>query len=556
MCAFPGASRASWSSSKFDEAILGSNDWRLRVYDAAATATRAEAWSDPAFIHRRHQALVGGADPVRLPSQHLADVAYVNDPMERAWSEKFYRITRNHQRCRQLMPFDKELLFDIPAAGTTSRSEDSSWRPYDLRASERRIRNATGRFVGGHEYRTEYFQPNSMGTWPRVPALFNELEVPYALNVPTPLVVRLHGLEMAQWSDIQETRDRAPEVWAMWCACSTLFVRDAVAEFLFELSRGRLMWLPSRLAVEIHNFTPLRLCGTPNHAEVLSKALLSIGRVNWRKVDPAVSIRPKRNPHIGPFFHNGDHVPWNERGRDGGELDVVPELLLPAEVPIQVRGTRGPRIGLVDLTLVREPTVGHGRRPGHWRGVFVDKARLSGATPQERKTADRMRGKRPVRPDRSNPMAMAWTPRQRDRRHAPGTAQPVNAERPVEISAPNSMAPGTRGDTPVPRLVGKRGLTVEPAWSVRKRRRADEGSTAQVVASHEGVGVSDVSMEDLQGELESAKTAVIVEKIGAASSITIHPLARELMATVGDTSRSKGLRDFVNHRLTRGNFPW
>jgi len=293
----------------------------------------------------------------------------------------------------------------------------------------------------------------------------------------------------------------------------------------------------------------------------LSKALLSIGRVDWRKVDPALSIRPKRNPHLGPFFHNGDHVPWNERGRNGGELDIVAELSMPEDAPIHDRGSRGERIRCVDLTRFREPTVGHGRRPRQWRGVFVDKARLSGATPQERATADRMRGKRPVRRNQGNPVEMAWTPRSRDRRNAADATQLGCAERPVasvalQSNAGDRTAPGTSGDTSTARLLGKRGLTLEPAWSVRKRSRSGESSNAQVASQGERAGEGLISMEDLHVELEAAKAAVAVENIRAASSITIHPSARELMSRAEVSSGNKGLQDFVNYRLSRREFPW
>jgi len=358
-----------------DRAVLESEDWRRRVFGSYGAQRAPPTWNDSTYLRKRHDVLAANGMH-RLDSLLNADVPYAEDAAEAEWAEMFWSYAGAAHRCADLAPLDIRLLFGVAPPGVGG----ATLRHNDYRCTERKIRHSTGRLVPGHEYRAEYMRPPCLSSWPHIPPLLARYEVPFMMYAPTPLVVRLYGLTMNKWPAHSSLKERKPFAWALWCATSTLFIRDVVSTFLDALAQGRLFWLSQEVLDAIKELGAYRLAGTNLRGELLVRALMACSDIAWVKVDAAASIRPIRNLFSGPIYPGGDYVPWDPHGRArGGNLCTVPELLQRDGVP---RMWRGPRIH-GSLEQYREPVHGFGRRFPNMLYVPVHKARLGGPNAAE-----------------------------------------------------------------------------------------------------------------------------------------------------------------------------
>ena len=246
---------------------------------------------------------------------------------------------------------------------------------------ERVARSSQGRWIAACDAAKVYLlSPAQKNSWPCVPSVWRDKEVPYRLWAGTPLVVRTHGLLMTRYpysSANPSSSDAAARAHACWCAATSQAVQLVASALLDECyQHGRLFWLSEDLRNTIRRMGPDSIIGSgPGSGDMLSYLIDSIGQVRWDMVDPCGCQTASNTAHGTPVFTSGDAVSWDQTRRPFGELAIIsPMRMSPREIPI-----RGKRLfGRMDPMGRREPLEGYGTRLPEWRGVPVDEMRQGG----------------------------------------------------------------------------------------------------------------------------------------------------------------------------------
>ena len=357
--------------------VLSSADWQGRMVDIAANSG--------VFVQNTTKKL----KPLRLKSMERdrepvvnSDVAFVHDVAEKQWVDDFNYFISDPKRAASAKPFDPSLLFNLPAFGF----ENSSGRKRKLppsrdRHMERVARSSHGRWIAACDAdKIHLLSPAQKHSWPSVPSVWRDKEVPFRLWAGTPLVVRTHGLLMARYpfsSANPLSSDSAARAHACWCAAATQAVQLACSALIDEcFQHGRLFWLTDDLRFIIRRMGADKIIGSgPGAGDMLAYMIDSIEQVRWDMVDPCGCQTASNTAHGTTVFISGDAVSWDQSRRTFGELAIVSSMRIsPKE--ITVRGKR--LFGRMVPMGRREPLEGYGTRLPEWRGVPVEEMRQGG----------------------------------------------------------------------------------------------------------------------------------------------------------------------------------
>ena len=261
-----------------------------------------------------------------------SEVSHACDNSEARWAAGFSVAIESAEWCRKLQPFGREALLgrEMPGSGTAVILSCA------VRHKERKGRHRLAAFVSGWERNHRAVSDEERARWPGLPKGWNkDIEVPYALVVGNPTPTRIWATKMREAPFADGLWYTDPQSWARWCASFTLFAQDVCSELLRGLEHGRLYYLPRRLVEAMEGIGLELLTGSSGAGALAAKALWSISRVFWDKVDPATSIRPAVNEYSCPVFDSGDSVPWQSEA-----AHLVEALWLPQGIRYAVRQCR------------------------------------------------------------------------------------------------------------------------------------------------------------------------------------------------------------------------
>lgn len=183
--------------------MRASRDWTQRVVGVLSAAHAASldgnAARDAARALKRCWEFLA-RDRVPVPTAFNVDVAFVFYEDELTWLRLFDELLADLAKLATVEPFDPQLLLGLAMEGwwqTAERQRDTPSWPH--LCNERTARSTRGKWMAAWDAAAVgLLSPAQLAKWPNSPPLWRELEHPYRLWSATPLVVRAHGLLMAE----------------------------------------------------------------------------------------------------------------------------------------------------------------------------------------------------------------------------------------------------------------------------------------------------------------------------------------------------------------------